>query len=119
MANNENLKPFKKGELSSEEAKKRGSNGGKKSGIARREKKLLKQLAEEKLQELMPNGKSFQENAFDKLKDAVMDGYIKAIDLVKVLEFLRDTSGQKPKDKQEHTFKSPPVIMNDIPKNKK
>lgn len=44
MANNENLKPIKKGELSSEEAKKRGSNGGKKSAIVRKQKKEFKEL---------------------------------------------------------------------------
>ena len=44
MANNENLKPIKKGELSSEEAKKRGSNGGKKSAIVRKRKKEFKEL---------------------------------------------------------------------------
>lgn len=44
MANNENLKPIKKGELTSEEAKKRGSNGGKKSAIVRKRKKEFKEL---------------------------------------------------------------------------
>lgn len=44
MANNENLKPIKKGELSSEEAKKRGSNGGKKSAKVRKQKKLFKEI---------------------------------------------------------------------------
>lgn len=37
-----NLKPIKKGELTSEEAKARGSNGGKKSGQARRKKRDAK-----------------------------------------------------------------------------
>lgn len=44
MANNENLKPIKKGELTSEEAKKRGSNGGKKSAKVRKQKKLFKEI---------------------------------------------------------------------------
>ena len=43
MPNIENLKPIKKGELSKEEAKKRGSNGGKASVEARREQKIFKQ----------------------------------------------------------------------------
>ena len=42
MANVKNLKPIKT--LSKEEAKKRGSAGGKKSVIARREKKLMSQI---------------------------------------------------------------------------
>ena len=44
MANNENLKPIKKGELTKEEAKKRGSNGGKKSAKVRKQKKLFKEI---------------------------------------------------------------------------
>lgn len=43
MANNKNLKPIKKGELSSAEAKRRGAIGGIKSGQVRKEKKLLSQ----------------------------------------------------------------------------
>ena len=42
---NANLKPIKKGELSSEEAKRRGSNGGKKSGEVRREKRDARDAA--------------------------------------------------------------------------
>lgn len=42
---NENLKPIKKGELSSEEAKRRGSAGGKKSGEVRREKRNARDAA--------------------------------------------------------------------------
>lgn len=41
MANVENLKPIKKGQLSNEELKKRASTGGKKSGEVRRAKSLL------------------------------------------------------------------------------
>ena len=44
MANNQNLKPIKKGELTREEAKKRGSNGGKKSAKVRKQKKLFKEI---------------------------------------------------------------------------
>jgi hypothetical protein len=39
-----NLKPFQKGQLSSEEAVKRGSNGGKKSAEARKTKKLFSDI---------------------------------------------------------------------------
>ncbi|MBP5461981.1 MAG: hypothetical protein J6Y20_07640 [Lachnospiraceae bacterium] len=48
MANEQNLKPIQKGELSKEEAKRRGRKGGIASGIARRKKcasrKYLKEL---------------------------------------------------------------------------
>lgn len=42
MANTQNLQPIKKGELSSEEAKRRGSIGGIASGKARRQKAMFK-----------------------------------------------------------------------------
>lgn len=42
--NEQNLKPIQKGELTSEEAKKRGSNGGKKSAKVRKQKKLFKEI---------------------------------------------------------------------------
>ena len=56
MANEQNLRPIRKGQLSKEEAKKRGKNGGKKSAQVRRERKMLRQVAEEKLTEIMSNG---------------------------------------------------------------
>lgn len=42
VANTQNLQPIKKGELSSEEAKRRGSIGGIASGKARRQKAMFK-----------------------------------------------------------------------------
>lgn len=44
IMNEQNLKPIKKGELTKEEAKKRGSNGGKKSAKVRKQKKLFKDI---------------------------------------------------------------------------
>ena len=43
MANNENLQPIQKGQLSKEELKKRQSNGGKKSGEVRRQRKQFQE----------------------------------------------------------------------------
>ena len=42
---NANLKPIKKGDLSKEELKKRQSNGGKKSGEVRRQKRDAREAA--------------------------------------------------------------------------
>lgn len=61
MANSENLRPIKKGELSKEEAKRRGSLGGKKSGESRRARKTLKEallglLSEGDIQDKMLHG---------------------------------------------------------------
>lgn len=66
----------------------------KKSVEARKVNKTMKQVAQEKLWELMNNGKTFQENAFERLKQALLDLETKPAELVKILEFLRDTSGQ-------------------------
>lgn len=83
MANEQNLKPITS--LSSEEAKRRGSIGGKASVEARREKKIFK---EEILKRL--NASDFGE---------IVDNLIKrAKDNDKSFELLRDTMGQKPTD---------------------
>lgn len=92
MPNEQNLKPIKKGELSKEEAKKRGSIGGKKSVEARREKKLLK----EELMLLLAQG-----NTQAKISLALIEEAIKGN--VKAFEVIRDTIGEKPVNKQEVT----------------
>ena len=68
-----------------------------KSAAKRKENKLLKEVAAEKLQKCI-NGVPFQEFSINKLIE-----YTKTIDadpekVLKILAFLRDTSGQKPKD---------------------
>ena len=55
MANEQNLKPIR--ELSSEEAKKRGRNGGIASGEARKEKATMKKLLRQMLEETAPKDK--------------------------------------------------------------
>jgi hypothetical protein len=95
MANIENLKPIQKGELSKEEAKKRGSIGGKKSAEARREKKLIKDRILERMGE--------------EDWDAYIDGIIaRAKESKADAEFLRDTIGEKPVERHEQnvTFES-------------
>ena len=86
--NEVNLKPIKKGELSKEEAKKRGRNGGIKSGEARREKKLFKEAIEKQL------GQSI-DSMISSMIDQAQKGNVQAI------TFLRDTIGEKPTDKVE------------------
>lgn len=112
MANEQNLRPIRKGQLSKEELKKRQSNGGKKSAQVRRERKMLRQVAEEKLTEIMSNGKTMQDNLIQKAaKLAFEDG--KLSDVIKFLEFMRDTAGQKPVDKVAQTDGE----GNDVPRN--
>ena len=88
MSNEQNLKPVR----SKEEARERGSKGGKKSGEARREKKLLK----EELMLLLAQG-----NTQAKISLALIEEAIKGN--VKAFEVIRDTIGEKPINKQEVT----------------
>ena len=83
--NEENLKPFKKGE---QRQKDLGKMGGIKSGEAKREKKLFKEAIEKQL------GKSIDSMITSMIEQA-NKGNVQAI------TFLRDTIGEKPTDKVE------------------
>lgn len=83
MANEQNLKPIKKGELSREEAKRRGAKGGKASGKARQERKLIKERILERMGEA--DWDEYIDNIIKRAKDNRYDA-----------EFLRDTIGEKP-----------------------
>lgn len=113
MANEQNLRPIRKGQLSKEELKRRQSNGGKKSAKVRRERKMLRQVAEEKLTEIMSNGKSLQENLVQKLIVGALASDAKVKETLDVFVALRDTAGQKPVDKVAQTDGE----GNDVPKN--
>lgn len=88
MANVQNLKPIKKGDLSKEELKKRQSNGGKKSVEARRERKLIKDRILERIGEA--DWDTMIDNLIDRAKDSPKD-----------FEILRDTIGEKPVERVE------------------
>lgn len=87
MANEQNIEPykFKKGELSSEEAARRGSLGGVRSAEVRRENKLIKDRILERMGE--SDWDEMIDNLIARAKDDRQD-----------FETLRDTIGQKPKD---------------------
>lgn len=91
MANEENLKPIVT--LSSEEAKKRGSAGGKASVEARREKKLFKE-------EIL---KRMKETDWEEMIDKLI---ARAKNQDKAFEILRDTIGQKPKEEIEASIEN-------------
>lgn len=84
-----NLIPVNK--LSKEEARKRSSNGGKKSGKVRQERKQMK----EHLLLLLSEGKVQENILISMIKEASENGNVKAA------EFIRDTVGEKPTEKQE------------------
>lgn len=111
--NEENLRPIKKGQLTKEEAKKRGSNGGKKSALVRRERKAFKEnlliLLEMKVPDQISNqikrtlpkikGKdlNYQNAILVSLMQQAIKGNTKAVELI------RDTIGEKPVEKVEVT----------------
>jgi hypothetical protein len=68
-----------------------------KSVAKRKENKLLKEVAAEKLLKKF-NGVSFQDLTLDKLLDYCKKEGAEPETVLKILTFLRDTSGQKPKE---------------------
>lgn len=82
MANEQNLIPIKKGELTSEEAKKRGSNGGKASGEARRRKRTMLDDLNRILNEENAQGVSYQELATLGLIKGAVNGSSKNYELI-------------------------------------
>lgn len=85
MANEQNLKPIQKGQLSKEEAKKRGASGAKK----RKENRAKERIFAESIKQMLTD-KDWQEiirNHIERAKDSD-----------KAFEVMRDTLGQKPKD---------------------
>lgn len=112
MANEKNLKKYKKGDVTHEEAVKRGRLGGRRSAIARKERKLLKEVAAEHLLMKMSNGKSVQENLFLKAEKLAFENS-RLSEVIKFIELLRDTSGQKPVEKVAQTDAN----GNDVPVN--
>lgn len=116
MANNNNLKPVQ----STEEARRRGRNGGIKSGIARREKKLLQEAATDSLNKKLSNGLTTQDNIHKIFEDRICylaehPEEVKSSDyqyLLDAYKTLRDTSGQKPVEKIQTI--DPPTIVFDL-----
>lgn len=88
MANEKNLKPVR----TKEEARKRGRQGGIKSGIVRAQRKTLREelitLLETKVED-----KTIQEKISFSLIQEALSGNVKAF------ETIRDTIGEKPQDK--------------------
>lgn len=102
MANQQNIEPYKlkKGDLSSEEAARRGSLGGKRSVEVRRERKLIKDRILERM----------GETDWDEMIDGLIE---RSKDSVKDFEVLRDTIGEKPKDQLEVTAMDINVVLDD------
>lgn len=102
MANEQNLRPIRKGELSKDEAKRRGSLGGKKSGEARRAKKTMREMLDYLLEKELENKKTGEKVTY---REAMLTAMVKkAIEGdVKACQFVRDTSGELPTQVTELT----------------
>ena len=105
MANVENLRPIKT--LSREEAKKRGTKGGKASVKAKRQRKQLKELFKSMLATSIPQEdlkekiktmgfKDEEENYNTLLGMTTLNEALKGN--IKAVEMIRDTIGEKPKE---------------------
>ena len=99
MANEQNLKPIQKGQLSKEEAKRRGSIGGKKSVESRKQEKIFQKAIAERM-------------GFDDFNEMIDNLIKRAKKQDKSFEVLRDTMGQKPIERVETT--EIPIIKDDI-----
>ena len=115
--NDDNLQPIKKGELTSEEAKRRGRNGGRASVKARRERRRFEETLRIMLTLPTKQGKvtdaaklktlskdeleaanlTVQDKIVVRLINEAMKGNTKAY------EAIRDQMGEKPTDRQEVT----------------
>ena len=99
MANEQNLRPIRKGELSREEAKKRGSAGGKKNAENRKQEKIFQKAIAERM-------------GYDDFNEMIDNLIKRAKKYDKSFEVLRDTAGQKPIERVETT--EVPIIKDDI-----
>ena len=94
-------------ERSEDEVRAIGRKGGIASGKARKEKKMLKELLEDALSKGTETDNEYINITLALIKEANKGN-------VKAYEVIRDTLGQKPIDKVEHTGSIPVVIEDDI-----
>lgn len=111
MANNENLKPIKKGELTKEEAKKRGANGGKKSAEKRRELKTMREMLNYLLQKDITNNKGETATTLEAVMVAQIKEALKGN--TRAIQFIRDTIGEMPKMVHEVENKGINIVVAD------
>jgi len=123
MAGEDNLIPFN--ERTEDEQREIAKQGGIASGEARRKKKLIKETIIEMLDMPLKKGELSEVETFGDAKskrsnltvqEAMVAALFKRALSGDTFAFsaLRDTIGQKPTDKVEHTGDIPIVIMDDI-----
>lgn len=92
------------------EARKRGANGGKKSGEVRRQKKTMKEMLNYLLQQDITNKRGETKNTLEVMMTAQINEAIKGN--TKAAQFVRDTIGEMPTQKID--FGEVPIIQDDI-----
>ena len=100
MPNEDNLKPFNSNQ-SREEAKKNGRKGGKKSGEVRRQKKTMREMLDYLLEKELTSKSGEKATTLEAMMTAMIKQGLSGN--VKAVEFIRDTTGQKPTEKVEAT----------------
>jgi hypothetical protein len=95
MAGKENLKPVR----SKEEARERGSKGGKKSGEKRRELKTMREMLNYLLTKEIENKKGEKATTLEAVMVAQIKEALKGN--TRAVQFIRDTIGEMPVTKQE------------------
>lgn len=107
MANNENLKP--NSERTPKERQELAQKAGIKSGEARRAKKTMKQMLDYLLEKEIENKKGEKAITQEAISIALIQQALKGN--VKAFEVIRDTIGEKPKEKQDVTLNSKGITI--------
>ena len=106
MANNENLKPVR----TKSEARKRGANGGIKSGEARRARKTMREVLDYLLEKEITNKNGEKAVTIEAICVAQIAQALKGN--TKAFKEIRDTIGEMPV--QEIRNVTPPTIIDDV-----
>lgn len=104
MANLANLKPAR----TTSEARKRGANGGRKSGKARREKRLLRECLEILLDNIMEGENGEKMTGAEAVSAAIFARALTGD--IRAAEFIRDTCGQKCAEQIEFNTVDPKIV---------
>ncbi len=111
MANNENL--LKKDDLTAEERRESARRAGIASGIARAKRKTMREMLDYLLEKEITNQKTGEKvTTQEAMMTAVIAKAVKGD--MRANEFVRDTVGEKPIERQEIMQIEPPVIVDDI-----
>ena len=107
MAGKENLKPVR----SKEEARERGSKGGKKSGEKRRELKTMREMLNYLLAKEITNNKGEKATTLEAVMVAQIKEAMKGN--TRAVQFIRDTIGEMPKMVHEVENKGINIVVAD------